>query len=1622
MAKKFEAGLEIKADVKGTESVSRLADEIEAAGIDTSNLRREGAELTQQWQQLENNQKLIARFRELKLEARDVGQALEASKLKTAALAAEFNVSPSKSLEKQLQASIRETKSLTSQQESLNQKVSQTRTAMADAGISTKNLHQTLKQLQAGSEAVKGKLAELTTEAQRLKTLAAARIQLGLNIDEHARNELAATQQAFEELKRSGTLSQAELGRAAELHAQKVQMLERRLGIVSDEAKQLQRIAAAKTTLGLNVDDRARAEIQAVKQAYEDLKNSGTLSHEELGRAADLHNQKVRALEQSLGIMSEEAKQLQRIAAAKTVLGFDVDDKASKELADVHTAYATLKASGILTNSQLERATERYTAKVKALESQLGIVTEKTKRLNQLASDKAKLGLDIDERNVAEINAIQAAYERLKASGTLSSTQLARATELHRQKIRELKGEAASMPSAMNPIAESLQNIGKKAMALTGVTAGLYGVKESLSAVLRTTQEFQAVRQRLDYAFGGVEEGGKQLDFVRNISNQLGLEVLGAAKGYGSLASATKELNITQQQTQQIFSGVAHAAAAMHLSADDANGVFLALSQIAGKGKVSMEELRQQLGERLTPAMGIAAKSMGVTTAELEKMVESGISAEDFLPRFGAALEEVFAGEAAANANTLSGQINILKNQFNELLNGFGEGGIADAAIKVMQDIGESITWLETQMAGMDATVSGGIKDAFVGTYEGVKEAGLTIAHLITSIVDRINAVGQAFNTLSGNADQDFDIVKSIIDGVNITIGVLRDGIAALGIGIDLVVGTSLGGFALMAEGLSKITFGDISKNFEEAAKGLSEASDKHFGKAHNAAMNFESKAVQAADRAIESEQQRFLRLETEAKAAYQAAAQAAIEAADKAKEAQDTANAAIGTDAEETATKQAAEANKVAVAAKVAAQKAQTEWTESAKKIGASDEEIAKVIKPLQEAGLAAKTTTKELEAMSPALKAAKGAADGMGINVRAAMSEISPAVSEAKKKIDLLQTGFKDMSAGGINAGSVVSQAMAQMLEAAVNPADIEAVKQKWREFGATGAMSASQVEQGLMQAETKLQDINNTLNPVNAALQNTTAKAKELPQALIGAKAAAQTLGVDITAAMNEPSMAMLTAQRNIDKIRAGFNEMKASGMNAGAVVRGAIDEMLKAAANQSDIDLAKKKIKEFGTTGALSMRDVEQGIINANSRLQEINNTLNPVNQAFEKLGIKTKEALGNSAKDMQAAFERVKDSGKATTDGLADGFKRAADAALASGDIQSKSWVRARAETYGYKVVIDDAGKASLQLAEDVKKSNAEQQAATKSTTEALKQQAGATNGVASATKSATGTAKSYKAITWAIFDRSIINNAEAYKNMISAVREQMKYHPGGDVLAFFKEYNRYVKIYQDQTERAQKATENLNQKIEAGTVNQKDLAAAVEATNARFGKLDSTTLKNLHEAIDKARQKIKAMRDEAEDTRAGLEAELASARGDETKREALEQQSKIRELNLKLQEAEAAQNREAVGDYRNAIKLQEQIYAEKQRQAALEKERAQQQAEAERIAAEQAATQAQAEQVPIEINVGTATVPVEATAGMANQIASALKNALAGRDQGLVDAAVSQFMNQILDEMKRMGM
>lgn len=86
-------------------------------------------------------------------------------------------------------------------------------------------------------------------------------------------------------------------------------------------------------------------------------------------------------------------------------------------------------------------------------------------------------------------------------------------------------------------------------------------------------------------------------------------------------------------------------------------------------------------------------------------------------------------------------------------------------------------------------------------------------------------------------------------------------------------------------------------------------------------------------------------------------------------------------------------------------------------------------------------------------------------------------------------------------------------------------------------------------------------------------------------------------------------------------------------------------------------------------------------------------------AFERAGIHTKEQLADMARLARQDFELIKQSGQASADGLAQAFKRAADAAIAANNGIVPGWVQAQASVHGYTVAVDEAGKATLQTAQ-----------------------------------------------------------------------------------------------------------------------------------------------------------------------------------------------------------------------------------------------------------------------------------------------------------------------------------
>lgn len=932
------------------------------------------------------------------------------------------------------------------------------------------------------------------------------------------------------------------------------------------------------------------------------------------------------------------------------------------------------------------------------------------------------------------------------------------------QRVRNLP---ATQPTVLS---QSIASIGLKA---AGSVLSVAALGKALNDVLSATRQMQSIQTRFTYAFDGLEQGKEQLAFVRQEANRLGLEMTGAANGYAQLAAAAKNLNISQEETRQVFSGVASAAAAMGLSADEANGVFLALSQIAGKGKVSMEELRQQLGERLTPAMSLAAKAMGVTTAELEKMVANGISAEKFLPKFGAAMQEAFSPTAAGNVNTLSGQINLLKNRYTEFLVAVGEGGVTEAAVAVFKDIGAALDVAQAKFQEFMQSADGQqLQAGLKQVYELLKQIGSTVTDVFSTLYGTVTDVFSAM----GDGEQKITLLQGALNGVALAVAAISDGVDAIKIAFNVFSAAVKNVIADLSAGLGKF-IGLFAKETGDSLKAyaaeLRKAADANLQQANEQAMAFDSALGKTLDNIMQTGRSTG--------EAYQQIAQ--------------------GTQAATQATEQHA------------------------------------------------------------------------------------AALSEAEQKAKALEKTFKD-------------------------------------------------------------------------------------------AQSAASELGVDMGAATAQVGKATAGTLENVQKLADSFEVLQQKSVDAALLIRQALAGSLKNAANEQDIAAIKAQYSELGKAGKLAMRDVEDGILAADMRLQELRGELDPTAAAFKKLGVQSKEAMALSAREMQQAFERVQaayQQGKVSAAEMNKAVEKATQAMANSGDAQQMAWAKATAAAYGYTVAVDATGTATIEAA--------------KKATTALNEQAQAHEDVRRVARDAENetaqtadkAGKSIQAATRKVSEMGKVvqnywqqvNNPNGAYSIATSMQNTAKIMSGA--------WANYVQGMWRGYDQTRQAITDLNAATQSGAGLATRLAAAESLAASNADKLDKQTLDNLRAAIDDARQKMRALGDEAKAARAEAEKELLQVQGrdDELEQRALEE--KLAQLREKQDAAAKQGNSQAAADYNQAIALQQQIAAEKAQQkreqaakaAAEQIEQAEKNSQTHQADISQAISQAAAEPVAVNVDIGS---------------------------------------------------
>ena len=257
--------------------------------------------------------------------------------------------------------------------------------------------------------------------------------------------------------------------------------------------------------------------------------------------------------------------------------------------------------------------------------------------------------------------------------------------------------QVGQLRQALGATAEYSASLGKLRIALRGVTTSAIEYQESLAFIQESTKTFALPQEIITRQF-----------------TKLQASVQGAG---GSL-----------KDTKVAFNGIVAAVRATGGSLQDIDSALTATSQVFSKGKVSAEELRQQIGERLPGAFTLFAESIGKTPQELDKSLEKGeVSLQDFLT-FTKAIFERYGENAAVIATGPEAAGDRLKVALEQLSETTGQ---------LLAPIGASFQDTFTQIANSIRLASQALIDFFSIGDENRKDKLLVLLNVNKEAIER---------------------------------------------------------------------------------------------------------------------------------------------------------------------------------------------------------------------------------------------------------------------------------------------------------------------------------------------------------------------------------------------------------------------------------------------------------------------------------------------------------------------------------------------------------------------------------------------------------------------------------------------------------------------------------------------------------------------------------------------------------------------------------------------------------------------------------------------------------------------------------------------------------------------
>ncbi len=226
--------------------------------------------------------------------------------------------------------------------------------------------------------------------------------------------------------------------------------------------------------------------------------------------------------------------------------------------------------------------------------------------------------------------------------------------------------------------------------AIQNVTDGLFGWQRSIVGVNAEIQRSIALMKSFSTQSTEVAKSQEAIAEVRMLMQK----AASAPFDMSAITDSFVKLRVSGiENTKRSLDTLIDSVAAFGGTGENLKRASVAIQQMAGKGVVSMEELRQQLGESVPTAIQAMADGLGTTYDALVKQISLGrVKAGPAVKAMMDELERSFAGRAESMMNSWTGAVAQFQTSLKNLSASFG--GLEDTGYSKGGYMGTLVTEL----------------------------------------------------------------------------------------------------------------------------------------------------------------------------------------------------------------------------------------------------------------------------------------------------------------------------------------------------------------------------------------------------------------------------------------------------------------------------------------------------------------------------------------------------------------------------------------------------------------------------------------------------------------------------------------------------------------------------------------------------------------------------------------------------------------------------------------------------------------------------------------------------------------------------------------------------------------